>query len=124
MPDCGGTHRRTGLLLGGPDRLEKWTCRNLIELSKGKHEVPHLGPNNPMQWSSCLAEEQCCLTAIGDPQESAVKANCLLGYIRKSVASRLRDHFRVALETTSGVLCPVLVFLVQDMLIHEGCHDD
>lgn len=87
-------------------------------------EVLHLGPNNLMQWSSCLAEEQYCLIGLGDPQESAVKANCLLGYIRKSVAGGLRDHFCEALKTTSGMLCLVLVFLVQDMLIHEGCYDD
>ena len=124
MPNCGDTHRRTGLLLGGPDRLEKWTYRNFIELSKGKHEVLHLGPNTPLQWSSCLAEGQYGSTGLGDPQESAVTANCLLGYIRKSVAGRLRDHFCVALESTSGMLCLVLVFLVQDMLIHEDCHDD
>lgn len=78
----------------------------------------------PMQWSRCLAEEQYCLTGLGDPQESSVKADCPLGDIRKSVAGRLKVHFWVALGTTSDILCLVLVFLVQDMLIHEGCHDD
>lgn len=77
-----------------------------------------------MQWSSCLAEEQQCSTGLGDPQEGAVKANCLLGYIRKSGAGRWSDHFCVALVTTSVILHPVLAFLVQDLLIHEGCHDD
>lgn len=66
-----------------------------------------------MQWSSCQAEAQYCDRACGDPQESAVKANCLLGYIR-SAGGMLRDHFCVALDTTSGILCLVLVFLVQD----------
>lgn len=54
-----------------------------MELSKGKHEVLHLGLHNPMQWSSCLAEEQQRLTGLENPQEGAVKASCLLGYIRK-----------------------------------------
>jgi len=85
MPNCEGTRQRTGLLLGGPDRLEKRTHRNLVELSEGK-EILHLGPNNSIQLSSCMAEEQYCLTGLGNPQESEVKANCLLGYTSKSVA--------------------------------------
>lgn len=70
----------------GPDRLEKWTYGNLLDLSKGKHGILHLGTNNPMHCLSCLAEEQRCLPGLGDPWESDVKSDCLLGYIRECVA--------------------------------------
>lgn len=109
LPHCGETHRRTELLLVGPDRLEKWTYGSLLELSKGKHRILHLGANNPMHCRSCLAEEQRCLPGPGDPWESDVKAGLYQGMCSW--------QFCVELETRSGVLCPVLGFLVQDRLV-------
>ncbi|GAB0202845.1 mitochondrial enolase superfamily member 1 [Grus japonensis] len=87
------------------DRLEKWADKNLVTFNKERCEVLHLGRNNPMHQyklgathlESSLAEEdsrvlvdtklnmswQCAL--------AAKKANGILGCIRQSIASRLRE---------------------------------
>lgn len=81
--------------------MEKWTSRNLIEFSKGKHKVLHLGRNSSRPWhlleqtESSLAEKdlgvllhirlnmnlECVLVAK--------KANGILGCLRMSDARRL-----------------------------------
>jgi len=87
------------------DNLESWAERNLMRFNKRKCRVLHLGRNNPMQQyrlgadllESSAAErdfdflmgnqltmsQQCAL--------AAKKASGILGFIKKSVASRSRE---------------------------------
>jgi len=87
------------------DRLERCTERNLMKVNKGKYRVLHLGRNNPMHLyrlkvdllesssverdvgvlvdDKLTMSQQCAL--------AAKKANGILGCIKKSVASRLRE---------------------------------
>jgi len=87
------------------DRLEKWACANLMKHNKAKCKVLHKGKGNSMhkcrlkgEWFesspanknlAVLVDEklnmtqQCALTAQND--------NCILGCIKKSVASKERE---------------------------------
>jgi len=87
------------------DRLESWAERNLMKFNKGKFRVLHLGRNNPMHQhrlgadllQSSSAERD--LGVLGDDRLTMSKqcalaaknANGILGYIKKSVASRSRE---------------------------------
>ncbi|GAB0209022.1 mitochondrial enolase superfamily member 1 [Grus japonensis] len=105
------------------DRLEKWADRNLMQFNKGKCQVLHLGRNNPRhqymlgatQLESSFAEkdlefvvetklnmsQQCALTAKA--------ANGILGCIRQSIASRLRE---VIFPLYSALVRPQLEYCV------------
>ncbi|KAK4806877.1 hypothetical protein QYF61_012598 [Mycteria americana] len=87
------------------DKLEKWADRNLMKFSKGKCQVLHLGRNNPRhqymlgatQLESSLSEKDLGVlmdTRLNMSQQcarTAKAANSILGCIRKSVTSRLRE---------------------------------
>ena len=103
------------------NRLEKWAGRNLIKFNKGKCKVLHLGRNNPMQQymlaaaqlESSLAEKD--LGVLGDTRLNmgqqcapvAKKVNGILGCMRRSIASRLRE---VIIPPCSSFSQPQLFF--------------
>ena len=86
-------------------RLEKWADRNLMKFNQGKPKVLHLGTNNPRQphllgttqLESCLAKKDLGVlvdTKLTVSQHWALAAKAadgILGCIRRSVASRLRE---------------------------------
>ncbi|GAB0183131.1 mitochondrial enolase superfamily member 1 [Grus japonensis] len=106
------------------DRLENWAKRNRVKFNKGKRRVLHLGKNSPRHryrlavdlLGSSTAEKD--LRVLVDNKLSmsqqcvlvAKKANGILGYIKKSVASRSRE---VILPLYSALLRPRLQYRVQ-----------
>lgn len=87
------------------DWLEKWAYRNLTKLNKGEFKVLHAGMDNSThqymlgtdRLESTLAEKDLRVpadTKLKVSQKCALAArvgNSVMGCIRKSIASRLRE---------------------------------
>jgi len=107
-----------------PDRLERWACVNLVKFNKAKCKVLHVSQGNPKhkyrlggEWLESSPEEKDLGALVDEKLDIswqcvlvAQEANHILGCIKRSVASRLREGILplCSHETPPGVLCPAL----------------
>ncbi|GAB0181923.1 hypothetical protein GRJ2_000657600 [Grus japonensis] len=106
------------------DRLERWACANHMKVNKAKCKVPHMGRANPKhnyrlrrEWIESSPEEKDLGVLVDEKlnmtqqyELAAWKANCILGCIKTSVTSRLRE---VILPLYSALMRPHLDYCVQ-----------
>ncbi|GAB0189870.1 mitochondrial enolase superfamily member 1 [Grus japonensis] len=87
------------------DRLERWACANLTKFNKAKCVILHVGWGNPKhnyrlgrEWIQGSPEEKRLGVLVDEELHmsqqhmlAAQKANCILGYSKRSVTSRSRE---------------------------------
>ncbi|PKU30930.1 rna-directed dna polymerase from mobile element jockey-like [Limosa lapponica baueri] len=102
------------------DRLERWACANLRKFNQAKSKVLHLGHGNSRhkyrfggEWLESSPEKDDLGLLVEEKLNmswqrvlTARKANCVLGCIKRSVASRSRE---VILPLCSGETLPGVV---------------
>ena len=110
------------------DRLEKWTHENLMRFNRAKCRVLHLGWGNPSYLYKLVYKLGKDLLASSPTEKdlgvvvdkkldmsqqcglAAQKANCVLGCIKKGVASRERE---VIVPLCSALVKPHLEYCIQ-----------
>jgi len=103
------------------DRLERWACANLMKFNRAKCKVMHIGWGNPKhkyrlggEWIESSPGEKDLvdkkLSTTWQRALAAQKANCILGCIKRSVASRSRE---VILPLYSTLVRPHLESCIQ-----------
>jgi len=105
------------------DRLERWACVNRLNF-KAKCKVLHMGRGNPKhkyrlggEWLESSPEEKDLGSLVDEKlnmswqcELAAQKASCILGCIKRSVASRLRE---VILPLYFALVRPYLEYCIQ-----------
>ncbi|GAB0180912.1 mitochondrial enolase superfamily member 1 [Grus japonensis] len=99
------------------DRLERWACANCMKFNKAKCKVLHMGQRNPKQnyrlgreWMESSPEEKDLGVLVDEKLNMTQKANDVLGCIKSSVTSRLRE---VILLLYSTLVRPHLEYCIQ-----------